>query len=221
MQSFFISMKKILFVLIICVIVLTSFAESERKFQIWNKNEAIIKPWENIVIEVAEKIHYSPEHDAADVKYAELYLSHKPLNWFKYGAGFRITNVNTYPGWTQENRPMIFGDFLKAYNEFNFKYSNRLEYRMFEFDVDHFRYRQEFLVEFPSLCDWGMRFYASEESFFKLNSTGLHLARFYGGLSVVQKEHFKLKMYYAMEKLKLIENWRTTDIVGLNLSFII
>jgi hypothetical protein len=92
---------------------------------------------------------------------------------------------------------------------------------MFEIDYDHFRYREEFLVEFPALTNWGMRFYTSEEAFLKLNGAGLHLARFYGGLSVVQKEHFKLKMFYALEKLELIEYWRTTDVVGLNLSFII
>lgn len=199
----------------------TSFSQDERGFQLWNKNEVIIRPWEKISIEVAEKIHYSPEHSAADVKYAELYLSHKPLLWFKYGAGFRITKLNTYPGWIQENRPMLFADFLKLYKQFSFKYSNRFEYRIFETDINHFRYRQEFLIEFPSLADWGMRFYTSEESFFKLNNTGLHLARFYGGLSVVQKEHFKLKMFYALEKLELVKNWRTTDIVGLNLSLII
>jgi hypothetical protein len=28
-------------------------------------------------------------------------------------------------------------------------------------------------------------------------------------------------LYYALEKLKLIEDWSTTDIAGVNLSFII
>jgi hypothetical protein len=214
-------MKKTLYIIAFLSLILNSFAQTERKFQIWNKNEIVVRPWKKISIEVAEKIHYSPEHEAADIKYLESYISHKPLNWLKYGAGFRISKLNTYSEWKQENRPMIFADFLKTYKQFSFKYSNRFEYRMFEFDIDHFRYRQEFLVEFPALTTWGMRFYTSEEAFFKLNGDGLHLARFYGGLSVLQKEHFKLKMFYAMEKLELIENWRTTDIVGLNLSFII
>lgn len=212
-------MKKLVIIFIYCIFVFTAFSQPERGFQIWNKNEIVIQPWKKISIEVAEKIHYSPEQNALEVKYAELYLSHKPVNWFKYGAGFRISKLNTSLEWIQENRPMFFADFLKTYKKFNFKYSNRLEYRMFEFDNDHFRYRQEFLVEFPSLTDWGMRFYTSDEAFFKLNGTGLHLARFYGGLSVLQKEHFKLKLYYALEKLELIEYWRTTDVVGLNLSF--
>lgn len=221
MQSFFISMKQIIFIIAVFSYSLNTFAQTERRFQVWNKNEVVIRPGDKTTIEIAEKIHYSPEHEAADVKYAELYLSYKPYNWLKCGAGFRITKLNTYPGWSQENRPMIFADFLKSHKRFDFKYSNRIEYRMFEIDIDDFRYRQEFLVEFPALADWGMRFYTSEESFIKLNSSGLHLARFYGGLSVVQKDHFKLKMFYSLEKAEIIENWRTTDIVGLNLSFII
>lgn len=214
-------MKNTIIIFLQLIFVFSSFAQAERRFQIWNKNEVVIRPWNTITLEVAEKIHYSPENTAADVKYAELFLSHKPLKWVKYGVGFRISKLNTYPGWIQENRPMLFADFLKSHKQFSFKYSNRFEYRMFENDIDHFRYRQEFLVEFPSLANWGMRFYASEESFFKLNGAGLHLARFYGGLSIVQKENFKLKMFYAMEKLEIEENWRTTDIIGLNLSFIL
>jgi hypothetical protein len=214
-------MKKAIFIIICSSFVLTSFSEPERKFQIWNKTEVLFHPWEKMTIDVAEKIHFSPEHGAADVKYGELFLSHEPLKWFEYGAGFRATYKNTYPGWLSEYRPMILANFKKSHKEFNFKYSNRLEYRIFEIDVNHFRYRQEFLVEFPALTNWGMRFYSSEEAFIKLNGAGLHLARFYEGLSVIQKEHFKLKLYYALEKLKLIENWGTTDIAGLNLSFIL
>jgi len=202
-------------------LVFTSFAQQERRFQIWNKTEIVIQPWEKIAIEVAEKIHYSPMHNASDVKYAELFLSHEPRKWFEYGAGFRITKINTYPGWLQEYRPMLFANFAKAYKQFNFKYSNRLEYRIFEINMNHFRYRQEFLVEFPALTNWGMQFYTSEESFYKFDESEIHLFRLYTGLSAIQKEHFKLKLYYALEKFKSIENWGTTDIVGLNMSFLL
>jgi len=212
-------MKKIIFTIIYCCLVYASFAQNERRFQIWIKNEVIIQPWKNISIDGALKVHYSPEHNAADVKYAELFLLHEPLKWFEYGAGFRVAYANTYPGWLQENRTMLIANFTKKYNKFIFKYSNRFEFRSFENNLNHFRYRQEFKVEFPSLTSWGMRFYAAEESFYKLNGIGLHLARFYGGLSVVQKQHFKLKMFYALEKYKLLENWGTADIVGLNFTF--
>ena len=66
-----------------------------------------------------------------------------------------------------------------------------------------------------------MQFYTSEETFIKLNGVGAHLARFYGGISGVQSKHFQLKLYYAFEKYKLIENWGSRDIMGLNLSFIL
>jgi len=214
-------MKKTIFVIIYCCLVSGSFAQNERRSQIWNKNEVIIQPWKNISIDVAEKIHYSPEHNAANVKYAEIYISHELLKWFEYGAGFRVSKSNLYPGWIQENRTMFIGNFTKQYNLFIFKYSNRFEYRSFENNLNHFRYRQEFRVDFPSLTTWGMKFYTSEESFYKLNGIGLHLARLYGGISVVQSVHFNLKMYYALEKYKLIENWGTTDIIGLNTSFIL
>jgi len=213
-------MKKSIFIIFFCFQVLSSFAQQERRLLIWNKNEVILHPGNNILINGAVKIQYSPEHRAVDSKYAELFLSHIPIKWFEYGAGFRLTYANTYPGWFQENRPMLMANFTKKYKDYIFKYSNRFEYRVFENDSHHFRYRQEFKIDFPSLTTWGMRFYTSEETFFKLNGVGLHLARFYGGLSVVQKKHFNMKIYYAREKYKLIDNWSISDIVSLNLSFI-
>jgi hypothetical protein len=212
-------MNKLIFTILYCFLAFNSNAQTERKFQIWNKNNVVIQPWKNIFIDVAEKIHYSPERNAADIKFAELFLSHGPLKWFEYGAGFRVAKANLYPGWFQENRTMIIANFTKEHNQFSFKYSNRFEYRAFQNNLHHFRYRQEFKVEFPSLTNWGMRFYTSEETYFKLNDIGFHTARIYGGLSVVQKEHVKLKTYYALEKYKLFKNWATSDIVGLNMSF--
>lgn len=214
-------MNRIILTILICFLAIYSFADPERRLQIWNKNEIIIQPWKNIYIDVAEKIHYSPERSASDVIYGELFLSHEPVAWFEYGAGFRVGKANLYPGWIQENRTMLIANFSKNISHFNFKYSNRFEYRSFDNTLHHFRYRQEFKVEFPSIANWGMQFYVSEETFIKINEIGFHLARFYGGLSIVQKKHFKLKIYYALEKYKLIENWGTTDIAGLNLSFLL
>lgn len=213
-------MKKSIFTIFFCCLVFISVAQPERRVQIWNKNEIVVQPWNKISIDGVLKVHYSPRNSASDLKYIELFVTHNPVIWFEYGAGFRVAKANLYPGWFQENRTMLIGNFTKIHNQYIFKYSNRFEYRSFENDFHHFRYKQDFKIEFPPLTNWGMRFYLDEETFFKLNEIGFHLARFYGGLSVVQKKHFKLKMYYALEKYKLIENWGTTDIVGVNLSFI-
>ena len=116
---------------------------------------------------------------------------------------------------------MLILNFIKNYKNFNFKFSNRFEHRAYKADIDHFRYKQQFTLSFPALTSWGMQFYTAEESFYKLNGVGTHLARLYGGLSGINKEHFQLKIYYALEKYKIIESWATTDIMGLNLSITI
>ena len=212
-------MNKLYVIFIFCFFALNTFGQPERRFLIWNKNEFIFQPWKNISFNVAENIHYSPKQNALNQKYAEFNLLHQPEKWYEYGAGFRVVKANTYPGWIQENRIMLMANFLKQYKKFSFKYSNRFEFRSFENDLHHFRYRQEFKVDFPSLTSYGMQFYTSEEAFIKLNEVGFHLIRFYEGLSIVQQQHFKLKLFYALEKYKLIENWGSSDIIGLNLGF--
>lgn len=214
-------MKKTLYIIAFLSLILNSFAQTERRFQIWNKNEAAVRLGQKTSIEIAEKIHYSPERSAADLKFAELSLFRELKEWFSYGAGFRISKINTYPGWLQEYRPMIYADFSKSYRKFNFIYSNRFEYRIFETGLEYFRYRQSFLIKLPKLANWGVQFYTSEESFLNFRSSEIHLFRVYGGLSVVQTEHFELKTYYSLEKFKPAEYWRTTDIAGLNLNFVL
>ena len=214
-------MKKILYTIAFLSLILNSFAQTERRFQIWNKNEAAIQLGHKTSMEIAEKVHYSPDRNSADLKFAELSLFRELKEWFSYGAGFRISKINTYPGWLQEYRPMIYADFNKSYQKLNFIYFNRFEYRIFETGLKYIRYRQSFLIEFPKLANWGVRFYTSEESFFNFQTSTIHLFRLYGGLSIIQTEHFELKTYYSLEKFKPAEYWRTTDIAGLNLSFVL
>ena len=74
-------------------------------------------------------------------------------------------------------------------------------------------------MKFPAITDWGLQFYVQNESFIKLNGEGIHLARFYSGLTAFEKEHIEIKVYYALQKQELLNDWLTTDILGLNLSF--
>ena len=192
---------------------------AERRFQIWNKNDVTINLGQKFDISFSEKTHYSTNNNNLDLIFGDLFLFHKPLIWLDYGVGYRITYADIFKNSVQENRAMAIVNLKKNYNKFKFKFSNRIEHRDFKVELDHFRYKQQFTVMFPPLTSWGMQFYTSEELFVKLNGDGTHLARLYGGISGLQNNNFQLKLYYALEKYKFIENWNTTDILGLNLSF--
>lgn len=216
------NLKRILFIALICILFQSSsFGQNERRLQIWNKNEVEIQPWKNISLSVAEKIHYSPDHNALDLKYGELFAFHSPLSWLEYGAGFRVSYSNLYVGWLQENRTMAVIDFKTRAKSIGIKFSNRFEYRNYKTNLDHFRYKQQTTLNFPQLTDWGMQFFIFEETFHKFNDAGFHLFRVSGGINGIQKKHFKLKLYYALEKYKVLKSWYTTDIIGTNLSFIL
>jgi len=216
--------KQFLFILIVGVLFsISSVAQIERRTQIWNRNEIIVKPWKKFSINFSEKIQYNTRSNTLDSKYGDLFLYHKPLEWLDYGAGFRVSssNTNSELGWLQENRTMVVLDFNKRFNDYKLKFSNRIEYRSFKSDLDHFRYKQSLTATFPSITSWGMAFYTSEETFHKLNGVGMHLIRWTGGVNGIQKDHFQLKIYYAYEKYKLIESWNASDILGINLSLLI
>ncbi len=214
-------MKKMVFIFIF-VFVLLNVGAQERSLTIWNKNEVAINPWEKITIEVAQKIHYSPESSTIDLKYGEMFIEHEPLKGLEYGAGFRVSRLNLQNNnWRNENRSMLFVNFSKPMDQFELNFTNRLEYRAFKELDNYFRHKQSLKLDFPNITEWGMRFYVSEESYYKMNGDGTHLARFYSGLKALEKERIEMKIYYSLERAKVADNWITADIIGLNLSFTI
>ena len=61
--------------------------------------------------------------------------------------------------------------------------------------------------------------YLSEDLYYKMNGVGTHMARFYSGLTALDKKYFAMNLYNSLEKAKVFDTWLTTDIIGLNLSF--
>jgi len=212
-------MQKLYVILLLILAGTSSFAQ-EHSFELWNKNQVEIAPWEKISITVAEKMHYSPKRNTLDLKYGEIFIGHQVLNWLEYGAGFRVSSTNLQIGeWLQENRTMVYADFGKDLKNFEFDLYNRFEYRTYKSLNNYFRYRHSLRMKFPAITDWGLQFYLQEEAFIKLNGEGTHLARFYSGLTAFEKEHIEIKIYYALQKLQVLNHWLSGDIVGLNLSF--
>jgi len=208
--------------LTILLLIVSSFRlqGQNRELEIWNKNQVQVKPFTSFVLDVAEKVQYSTGADLLKVKYAELNVGHTPVKWLKYGLGYRLVDYNLGHGvWLTENRPMLFANLNEKVHDFAFSFSNRLEYRTFLKADNHFRHRQSFSIYFPSLAQWGMTFYVSEETFLKFTKDDLHLARFYSGLNAVKTKRFDMNLYYALQKNKLIGEWHSGDVLGLDLHF--
>ncbi len=205
----------ILFLFLVCHV-----SAQNRDVEIWNKNQITVKPVPKLSLKVSEKLHYSTNLGDIKLKYAEVYVGHKVINWLEYGGGYRrSSSYVTSNYWLNENRAMLYFNLSEPIHNFAFTFSNRFEYRQFEILENHFRHRQSLKIDFPALATWGMRFYVSEESYYKFNTDRTHLARLYAGLTVLKKDHMNLSTYYSLQKIKRIQNWATSDILGLNLSF--
>nr|WP_319570367.1 hypothetical protein [uncultured Draconibacterium sp.] len=101
-----------------------------RQFELWNKNQISIEPWEKISIDVSEKLHFSPQRLTITLRYADIFFGYQAFSWLEYGAGFRISSVKREAGdWLQENRPMVFANFGKDLGHYEFDFYNRFEYR--------------------------------------------------------------------------------------------
>lgn len=210
--------RKFLILLFAVLLFSQTQAQEERRFQVWNKNSVILHPWKTFELELTQKFHYSPKNQGMDLRYSEMFFGYKKKKWLKYGLGFRVSQANMYPGWLHENRSMLYIDFIKNTNAIQAKFTSRFEYRDFNSSNNHFRYRQALTLQSARLTPFHLRMFMTEESFYKFNGIGTHLARLHTGLSSSDEHHFQVKLYYIFEKYKRSE-WNTTDIAGINFSY--
>jgi len=190
----------------------------ERRFQLWNLNNVEVQLSEKMKIGVTEKIHFTPQAGTIDLKMGDVSVKRIFNSWFEAGAVGRILLIRKEDGWLQENRPMIFGNFSKAIGQVEVEFSNRFEYRMYSILTDHFRYRQMITAELPLFDSQWLTAYISEEGFMRFDNENLHLARLYAGTKLKCSNAIEMKLYYVLEKNKQAYIWRTSDVVGMNLS---
>jgi hypothetical protein len=70
-------MQKLYVIVLLIFTGINSFAQDDRSFELWNKNQVEIEPWNKISITVSEKIHYSPKRTTLDLKYGEILVGHQ------------------------------------------------------------------------------------------------------------------------------------------------
>ncbi len=201
------------------VIAFTVSAQKDRSFQLWSFNSISVDISQKTSIYTSEKVQYSPAENEFNLKFGDIWLKHEVCSWFEYSGGFRVLRSKNQNGWIEEKRPMVMGTFDKKLKNFKISWANRMEYRLYEIQEDHFRWRQKMDIKTQSLTSFGLQFFVAEETFTKFNSEHTHLARLYAGLQAIDKKHFDMKLYYVLEKNKKQSFWNTADILGLNMSF--
>ena len=193
-------------------------ASQDRNFQIWNLNSFDVPLADKTSIKFSEKIHYTPKTNSIDLKFADTKLEYNIKSWCTIGGGGRFLWFRRDNDWIQEQRPMVFGTLSASINRFDLDFSNRIAYRFLNKADNHFRHWQKFVISFPEISKPKFQFFSAFESFCKLNIEKLHMLRLYAGMNTIQKDHFEMKIYYALQKNKDVPYWITTDIIGINFS---
>lgn len=207
-----------LFVLLACVI--SSQAQEEKKFYLWNTSCVHLKLNSDYKMKFSSKIHYLPEEHFRDMTYLDFALSRKMNDWFSLGLAFRGAQTRKETGDVMEYRPQFVTGLQLPKSKIKCKTTNRLEYRTFSEGDAYARYYHNIFVRFPGQGAWPKP-YLGEELFTKLSSDGMHLARIYGGLEMLKLEYLRIDMYYVWQQTKRNNDWQGADAVGINLHFFI
>jgi len=211
-------MKRWLILILFVCSVFPAFTQDSRSTYLWNTTSVVIG-MERSSLCFSTKTHYSASDDTREMTYLDCSFSRTMNAWLKLGAAFRFTQSPKESGDVYEYRPQFVTTICNNQHQIKYRSTNRLEHRSFNKGESHFRYYHNLFVDFPALLPKFPKTYVGEELFTKLNGEGLHLARFYGGLHIYEKQHFAVDLYYVFQKTKTVEEWLDSDVFGLNLIF--
>ncbi len=211
-------MKKWL-IMVYCFLLIFIVSAQERGFRIWNQNNLDIKIDNKISVGVNEKIQYLPESGKLNQKLGELYVNRRMTPWFNMGITGRMNWFREETNWQLEYRPIVSGDLSTNFRQIEVEFSNRVEYRMFKFIDDYFRYRHRLTLEtFPIKRAAWIKVYLAGEGTYRFDEEQIHLIRFHTGSKIRYSRMFEMKFYYVLEKSRKSSCWHTSDILGLNVN---
>jgi len=119
--------------------------------------------------------------------------------------------------WKEEQRFMLLLNLNKNIRRFELNFANRFEHRNIEDSYNHFRYREMLSLNFPQIPLLNTFFFISEEAFLRFDNREFHLFRLFGGIQTINSRRADLKVFYAYEKSLQEENWKSGNILGMNL----
>ncbi|MFA5535339.1 MAG: DUF2490 domain-containing protein [Mariniphaga sp.] len=207
--------------LLLLILTSSNLLGQERSFQLWNLNVIQAKVTDRFTLGVTEKVQYTTESGAFNLKYGDLSVTYAVNSWFSIGVGGRLLHSRKGEEWKREQRPMVFGDMDGSWRKVTYNFSNRIEYRFIESGTNHFRHWQMFRVEMPPFRAPWFSLYVAEESFIPIDPLSLQTARFYAGTKVKYTKNLAMRVYYVLEKRKSTPSWSTGDVLGLNLIVLI
>jgi len=194
------------------------FSQVERSFYLWNTTGFQVGLNDSYDLAVNTKTHYRLNDHFREMTYMDFAVSRDLTDWFNLGLAFRAAQNRKPSVDVMEYRPQLVPKLKFNLKKLIVSSTNRLEYRMFSQGDNYLRHYHNIFINFPSLTSW-LDPYLGEGLFTKLNSEGLHLVRFYGGLHLLDNKSFKLDAYYVWQSLKSDDRWKESDILGLSLKF--
>lgn len=195
-----------------------TFGQESRDFHLWNILTVQGRINESYDFRISSKTQYIASEQVRDNTYLDLGVFRKMNSWLRLGAAFRALQLVRATGNIAEYRPQLVSTIHLKSKNIKYQTTNRLEHRSFSEGDPHFRYYHNIFVHFPSFAKLPA-IYAGEELFTKLNAESAHLARIYGGLHLLESDHFGIDIYYVWQQSKVNKEWYGSDVLGLNLTY--
>jgi len=226
----------------------TSKAYDDGDFQVWIKAGASGSLSNGISIKIEEEVRYGDDGSEFYDEETLLLVTIPATDWLNIGLGYRIAQERknkavVTPGtadngtisysnvgdgahyWQNEERPICDLVFHKKVSGWGVEDRTRFEWRMKDDGKDDYmRFRNRLKVKSPyKLTNLAINPYAAWEAFYEdkdelSGSDKLNRHRFYIGVGAKLSDHIKGGLYYLLQTDRNGDNWKNTNVAGLEIA---
>lgn len=199
-----------------------AFAYDNHDFQVWNTDVEEFKPNKSSKLIFEQEFRWGDNasqfyYQHYDVGYA--YILNK---YFNFGGGFRYIRELKSGIWRDENEPYFLALAYWKAAGFDFTDRTRIEYRDYDYQTDHWRFRNKLDIKFPcKFTKLEIQPIIADEFFVKLNGTDLNENRLYAGLAfkIINNLRGELTYMWRTQKTVNTSTWIDTNVLSAKLKY--
>lgn len=218
-------MKKIVFLIIICLII--TVPKSEAQFHsdgiyLWNSSHVTYSVNSKFLLDFANKDQYSNTIGRLEYYHLDLTAYRKMTSDFSLGLGVRRTESYKASKWNPGSTFLLYGVYYLNPGNVKIKFANRVTAKVYKSaetlygldnitNVDFFTHSTR---KFPKP-------YLMDEIFSNIEERKINTVRIYGGFRLLKTHYFGFDLFYCYWRNRSDIAWKEFNVWGMNTKFYI
>lgn len=206
----------------LCAGCFRAYSFDKGDFQVWNTNVEEKKIDDKTKISMEEEFRYGNNASELFYQHYDIGFNYEISKSLSLKLSYRYILNEKNNKFQVENQPNVNLTYKWDFLGCNMSNRSRLEYRIFDYQTDSWRYRDKITAKLPwKLTRYDIQPYLADEIFVSSIGASINNNRFYSGLTFKATKNFSGDMYYMRQNTRTVGKTKTTwsfvNVLGIKL----